>query len=230
MKLKGEYRRMINKACTVALGLALTFLAAAFSTEARPVSGDGKLTVVVDAGHGGGDGGAVSADGTAEAGLNLAVAKLVKAELEALGMNVIMTRENGDALASTKKADMAARRSIMNSPGVDCVVSIHMNKFTDCSVHGPMAFYMQGSAEGEKLAKAVIDSITAAISAPPRPANPGDYYVIRESEPVAVLVECGFLSNSRDAELLCDPAHQRTLAKAVAEGVKSYFDGANMLD
>ncbi len=230
MKLKGEYRRIANKGCTLALGLILTFLAAAFSAETQPVAADGKLTVVVDAGHGGADGGAVSADGIQEAGLNLAVAKLVKTQMEDLGMEVIMTRENEDALASNKKADMAARRSVMNRPGVDCVVSIHMNKFTDCSVHGPMAFYMEGSEEGEKLAKTVIDSITAAIGASPRPANPGDYYVIRESEPVAVLVECGFLSNSEDAKLLCDPVHQRTLAKAVADGVKSYFDGVNMLD
>ena len=155
------------------------------------------------------------------------MAKLVKAELEALGMEGILTREDENALAATKKADMAARKSIMNSPGVDGVVSIHMNKFTDCSVHGPMAFYMEGSVEGERLAKAVIDSITSAIGAPERLANPADYYVIRESKPVAVLVECGFLSNSGDVKLLTDPAHQKKLAKAIAAGVDSYF---NMLD
>ncbi len=227
MSLDGEYRRILNKVRTVAAGLLLILMAALFSVEDVPAAAEGKITIVVDAGHGGADGGAVSPDGIQEAGLNLAVAKLLKAELEEMGMEVIMTREDDNALAATKKADMAARRSIMNQPGVDGMVSVHMNKFTDCSVHGPMTFYMEGSTEGEKLAKAVIDSITAAIGAPTRLANPGDYYVIRESEPVAVLVECGFLSNSQDVGLLTNPEHQRTLAKAIAEGVSSYF---NVLD
>ena len=230
MRLDGEWRRILNKVRTLAAALLITLFAALFSAETEPVSAEGKLTIVVDPGHGGADGGAVSADGIQEAGLNLAVAKMLKAELEELGMEVIMTREDQNALAATKKADMAARRSIMNQAGVDCVVSVHMNKFTDCSVHGPMAFYMEGSAEGEKLAKAVIDSITGAIGAPTRLANPGDYYVIRESEPVAVLVECGFLSNSNDVKLLTDTIHQTTLAKAIAAGVHSYFSGVNVLD
>lgn len=230
MRLDGEYRRILNKVSTVAAGMLLILIGALFSAESVPVATEGKLTIVVDAGHGGEDGGAVSADGMQEAGLNLSVAKLLKAELEALGMEVIMTREDENALSSTKKADMAARRSIMNQPGVDGVVSVHMNKFTDCAVHGPMAFYMEGSAEGEKLAKTVIDSVTAAIGAPTRLANPADYYVIRESESVAVLVECGFLSNSADVKLLTDPSHQKTLAKAIAAGVQSYFSGVNVLD
>jgi len=230
MRVDGEWRRILNKVRVLAAALLITLMAALFSVETAPVTGEGKLTVVVDPGHGGEDGGAVSADGIQEAGLNLDVAKLVKAELEGLGFEVILTREDENALASTKKADMAARRSIMNQAGVDCVVSVHMNKFTDCAVHGPMAFYMEGSAEGEKLAKAVIDSITGAIGAPTRLANPGDYYVIRESEPVAVLVECGFLSNSNDVKLLTDPIHQKTLAKAIAVGVHSYFSGVNVLD
>lgn len=230
MRLDGGYRRIMNKVRTVAAGMLLILLAALFSEQEMPVAADGKLTIVVDAGHGGADGGAASADGVQEAGLNLSVAKLLKAELEALGMEVIMTREDENALSATKKADMAARGSIMNRPEVDGVVSVHMNKFTDCAVHGPMAFYMEGSGEGEKLAKAVIDSVTAAIGAPARLANPGDYYVIRESQPVAVLVECGFLSNSEDVKLLTDPAHQKTLAKAIAAGVQSYFNGVNVLD
>ena len=230
MRLDGEWRRILNKVRTLAAALLITLFAALLSAETAPVTADGKLTIVVDPGHGGADGGAVSADGIQEAGLNLTVAKMLKAQLEELGMEVIMTRQDENALASTKKADMAARRSIMNQNGVDGVVSIHMNKFTDCSVHGPMTFYMEGSEEGAKLAKAVIDSITGAIGAPTRLANPGDYYVIRESKPVAVLVECGFLSNSNDVKLLTDPIHQKTLAKAIASGVHSYFNGVNVLD
>ena len=148
-----------------------------------------------------------------------------KEELEALGMEAILTRSDERALAQGKKADMAARGKIMNGEGVDLVVSVHMNKFTDPSVHGPMAFYMKGSAEGEKLAKTVIDSITDELGAPRRIANPGDYYVIRESMPVSVLVECGFLSNSGDEALLQQEQHQKKLAHAIARGIFSYFEG-----
>ena len=155
----------------------------------------------------------------------LVPSSLSEEELEALGMEAILTRSDERALAEGKKADMAARGKIMNGEGVDLVVSVHMNKFTDPSVHGPMAFYMKGSAEGEKLAKTVIDSITDELGAPRRIANPGDYYVIRESMPVSVLVECGFLSNSGDEALLQQEQHQKKLAHAIARGIFSYFEG-----
>ena len=104
-------------------------------------------TVVVDAGHGGVDGGAVgSKTGVVEAGLNLTVAFAVRDALEAEGINVLMTRTDEDALADTKQGDMQARRKLMNTEGVDLVVSVHMNRFTDPSISGPMAFYMKGSA------------------------------------------------------------------------------------
>lgn len=230
MKLRAECRRILVKAQAIGAAVLLAALGVLFFREPLPAAADCSLTIVVDPGHGGADGGAVSPEGIEEAGLNLTVSLLLKEELEALGMEVILTREEDTALAPTKKADMAARKSIMNQPGVDAVVSVHMNKFTDCAVHGPMAFYMEGSSEGEKLATSVIAAVTAAIGADSRPANPGDYFVIRESRPVAVLVECGFLSNSHDAALLTDPAHQKKLARAIAEGVQDYFAPANGLD
>lgn len=225
-------RRLREKLMVLALGLtAVAALAAAGG--AAPVSAPKKgYRVVIDPGHGGGDCGAVGVSGVKEAGLNLAVSLYLKEELEALGMEAILTRSDEKALAEGKKADMAARGKIMNGEGVDLVVSVHMNKFTDPSVHGPMAFYMKGSAEGERLAKAVIDSITDELGANRRIANPGDYYVIRESRPVSVLVECGFLSNSGDEALLVQEQHQRRLAHAIARGIYSYLEGAsgNALD
>lgn len=133
-----------------------------YHTRQHPKKG---YRVVIDPGHGGSDCGAVGVSGVKEAGLNLAVSLYLKEELEALGMEAILTRSDERALAEGKKADMAARGKIMNGEGVDLVVSVHMNKFTDPSIHGPMAFYMKGSAEGEKLAKTVIDSITDELGA-----------------------------------------------------------------
>ena len=247
-------RRLIGKIVILMLGLAAVVILAA-NSDTIPVSTPKKgYRVVIDPGHGGSDCGAVGVSGVKEAETARlcrryyeAVARLLRQgfpqmreeqtavcsllsqipeeELEALGMEAILTRSDERALAEGKKADMAARGKIMNGEGVDLVVSVHMNKFTDPSVHGPMAFYMKGSAEGEKLAKTVIDSITDELGAPRRIANPGDYYVIRESMPVSVLVECGFLSNSGDEALLQQEQHQKKLAHAIARGIFSYFEG-----
>ena len=216
-------RRILNGLSTAAAGLLLA-LALSLSPlgQAAPASA-GSGIVIIDPGHGGVDCGAVGVSGAEEAGLNLAVAKLLQQELQSLGIGAELTRQDENALASGKNADLAARRALMNRPEALAVVSIHMNKFTDCSVHGPMAFYMEGSAEWERLARLTIESVCRAIGAPKRPANPGDYYVIRESRPPAVLVECGFLSNSADEALLQQPEHQRKLAKGIAAGVAEYL-------
>lgn len=181
-------------------------------------------TVVIDAGHGGIDGGAVGTKtGVAEAPLNLAVAKLLKERLAAEGIHAVMTRADENALGENKNADMRARKAIMNAPGVDAVVSIHMNRFGDPTVKGPMAFYMKGSAEGQALAERVIDAVTEATGTTERDANPGDYYIVRESEAPAVIVECGFLSNAEEEALLQTEAYRSLLAEGIAKGVIAYL-------
>ncbi len=182
------------------------------------------ITVVVDAGHGGFDGGAKGTDtGVIESGLNLEVANKLRSALEKEGFLVIMTREDENAIGSDKSADMKKRKEIINGENVDYVISIHMNKFSDRAVSGPMAFYQQGSIEGEKLAVAVINGICESVDRPKRIANPGDYYMIRESPAVSVLVECGFLSNSTDEKLLQDSEYQDKIVTGIVNGFKEYL-------
>lgn len=197
----------------------------ALREQAVTAAAESKPLIVVDAGHGGSDNGASSANGVQEAALNLKVAKLVEAGLKEAGFKVVMTRENENALAKDKRKDMQARREIMRAEGVAAIVSIHMNKFRDSSIKGPMAFYMQGSAEGEALAAVVIEQVCAAIGNPKRDANPGDYFVLRESAAAAVIVECGFLSNAEDELLLQDAAHQQKLADGIVAGIAAHFAG-----
>lgn len=194
------------------------------SGAATPGDDPPKLVVVVDAGHGGVDGGAVGVNtGVVEKELNLLYAYALKEELEARGMTVVLTRTGDDALASGKKADMAARRDIMNGCGADIMVSIHMNKFRDRTANGPMAFYMKGSDEGKRLATCVITAVCEALERPVRLAAAADYYVIRESDMPGVLVECGFLSNAKDEALLQTKEHMQSLVRAVADGIEAYF-------
>lgn len=231
------------------LGVAVAILAAALlangllNTKKGPLGGgnstadspspDGSATpavtpcpyvVVVDAGHGGWDGGAVGVDtGVVEAGLDLAYALCLKEELNSRGFTVVLTRQDENALGATKREDMAARRVIMNESDADVVVSVHMNKFRDRSVSGPMAFYMKGSESGQALAEAVIDGVCASLGRSSRRANPGDYYVIRESVPPAVIIECGFLSNQEDEALIQTEEYRAAIVRGVADGVEAYF-------
>ncbi|MDD3920232.1 MAG: N-acetylmuramoyl-L-alanine amidase [Eubacteriales bacterium] len=183
----------------------------------------GAAHIVIDPGHGGFDGGAVSTSGTTEAPLNLAVAKLTAKALREGGFTVSLTRETEEALGKNKREDMQARREALNAEGVSAVVSIHMNKFGDPAISGPMVYYMEGSAEGERLGTCVVEALCSVIGHRERPANPGDYFVIRESAAPAVIVECGFLSNTQEAEKLLDPAYQALLAKGISAGIAAYF-------
>ena len=220
----------------VAAALALTWAglrgtkSAAVYTEAEVVGAsipDDAVVIVVDAGHGGFDGGATGTlTGTPESIINLEVAKKVESELTARGFYVIMTRENTDALADTKSKDMQLRSRIMNLTGVDLVISIHMNKFSDPTISGPMVFYMKNSDEGKALAECVIGGICFETGRPSRHANPEDLFVLREPSAPSVLVECGFLSNSADETLLLDEAYRTKLAKGIANGVADYVISA----
>ena len=180
-------------------------------------------TVILDFGHGGFDGGAVGIDtGVVEADLNLAVGQKVEAALIARGYTVVLTRSDENALADTKNADMHLRGEILSQPA-DCTVSIHMNKFSDRTVKGPMTFYQAGADEGQHLSQCVIDAITEALGLPARKANPANNFVTRVPSAPSVLVECGFLSNSEDEKNLQDAAYQEKLAEAIASGVEAFL-------
>ena len=111
----------------------------------------------------------------------------------------------------------------MRTDGVSAVVSIHMNKFGDRSIKGPMAFYMKGSAEGEALSSTVIAAVCERIGNPKRPANPGDYFVLRESVAPAVIIECGFLSNPTDEVRLQESEYQKTIGRRDCRGCGRVF-------
>ena len=184
--------------------------------------------VILDAGHGGFDAGASGVDsGVKESELNLQVALLVQQYLEDAGVRVLMTRTDAGALGSTKKEDMARRGQLLQTAGADAAVSIHMNKFSDRKVRGPMAYYQAGAKEGQALAQCVIDRLTEAIGLKARLANPGNNFVTRVSACPAVLVECGFLSHPEEERLLQDEAYQKAIAEAIAQGVIRYLERAS---
>lgn len=191
-----------------------------------PASGDldGRM-IVVDAGHGGFDPGAIGVSGTEEDDLNLAVAQFLKAELEGMGAEVIMTREDENAIAGDKDADMAERRRIIKESGSDIVVSVHMNNFIqDPDVSGPLVLFTPGSEKGKTLAEAVQDSLNAALDANGA-ARSENLYVLKSGSQPSVLVECGYLSNEQEESSLRQPDYQQKVAKAIGDGVTAFFAG-----
>ena len=192
----------------------------------EPLPTPERWLVVLDAGHGGFDAGASGVDtGVRESELNLQVARLVQGALEDVGVRVLMTRTGEGALGDTKKEDMARRKELLLTEGADASVSIHMNKFPDRRVRGPMAYYQAGAEAGQALASCVIDSLTEALALKPRLPNPGNNFVTRVPACPAVLVECGFLSNAEEERLLQDGSYQKAIADAIARGVLCFLDG-----
>ena len=182
--------------------------------------------VVIDAGHGGQDGGA-SGNGTAEAQLNLQVALQLEGLLRQAGAEVVMTRGDEQALDAengfSKNQDMRARRRVISGSGAQAVVSVHMNNYpADGSVHGPQVFYQQGDAAGKSLAECIQRALLTVEGQNHRVPKAGDYYVL-DSGVSGVIVECGFLSSASDVAKLTREDYQRQLAWAIYTGLTDYL-------
>ncbi len=187
-------------------------------------------TVVVDAGHGGEDGGAVAADGTAEAGLNLAIALRVRDLLTFAGVDTVLTRSEDEAIydesASTlrekKVSDLQNRAELVNATENAVLLSIHQNSLPSSPVtHGAQAFF-NGAEGAAPLASAVQEALNQAVNTEraksPAPIG-ASVYLIKNITAPGVLVECGFLTNEAEAALLKTPEHQLRLAAAITAGL-----------
>lgn len=187
--------------------------------------------VVIDAGHGGDDPGKVGINGAKEKDVNLAIAEMVKKYLEANDVRVVMTREMDEGLydagASNKKVqDMKARIALIDETEPDITVSIHQNSYPEEYVHGAQVFYYTGSASGQKLAESIQQQLVEKVDPEnKRQVKANDsYYLLKKTEIPIVIVECGFLSNSEEAEKLCDKDYQEQVAWAVHMGILRYLN------
>lgn len=200
-------------------------LASAGRDSVGAFSQNRSISVVLDAGHGRPDAGAVSPDGVQEEALNLSITNRLKVCLEDAGYGVLMTRDTHYAIADSKDADMAKRRDMIIDSGQDATVSIHQN-FHSGSASGPQVFYAPGSVEGERLAACIQSRLNAALlPEKPRTEHPGDYYIVNSGAAPAVIVECGFLSDARETGLLKKSQYQVRIARAIANGLEDYFSG-----
>ena len=184
----------------------------------------GKPLVVIDSGHGGSDPGKIAVNGVLEKDINLKIAVKTKSLLEEYGIEVIMTREDENGIADSKMEDMKKRIEIINENDPQLCVSIHQNSYTQADIHGAQVFYYTHSTEGEKAAEIIQSTLLSVNSANTRQKKANDtYYILKKAKSPVVIVECGFLSNPEEAELLNTEEYQQKMAEAIAEGVFKYL-------
>lgn len=187
------------------------------------------VTVVIDPGHGGEDGGAVSPDGVEESRLNLAVSLRLNDLLRFAGQRTVMTRtedvticDEGLATIRQRKAsDLKNRVALVNGTENAVLLSIHQNSLPSSPVtHGAQVFWNQQEG-GEALAKTVQDSLNTAVNAGNEKHAkqiPPTIYLMKNVTAPGVIVECGFLSNAEETGRLQEPPYQLKLAAAIAAG------------
>lgn len=187
--------------------------------------------IVIDPGHGGEDGGAVSVSGFSESEFNLEIALRLQDLIQLLGYDTKMIRTKdvsvytkGESLAQKKVSDLKERVRITNENDGGILLSVHQNHFPDPQLCGAQVFYAQTKGS-EELAKQIQDLIACSV-------NPGNRRKIKKSEGVylmehiqvpGVLIECGFLSNPQEERSLRDPEYQKKLSTVIAVAVSRFL-------
>lgn len=197
-------------------------------------------TVIIDAGHGGVDGGTSAADGTLEKDINLQIAKKLNNILQSFGIETVMTRNEDisihDSSATTirqkKISDLKNRLSIINNTDNAVYVSIHQNHYSDSKYRGMQVFYSKNNPDSkllaEKIRHPVVTYLQKTNTREIRQSGK-EIYLLNNAEAPAVMVECGFMSNKNETELLKNEDYQRKLAFIIAVGITDYINSSEEL-
>lgn len=238
-KLKDSIYNILFYIIIITLILSLVFLLffaiMKINVYAFENTGEDSVCIVIDPGHGGEDGGAVSDDGVVEKEINLAISTYLKEYYELSGFEVLMTRDDdtpmGDlslpTLKERKTSDMNARLDLFNSKDVDLVISIHQNKFTESQYSGAQVFYSPNDERSGELAEYLRKSIVGFL----QPENERELkkastniFLLNNCYNPSVLVECGFLSNYEETQLLITPEYQQQMAFSIYCGTLDYLN------
>ncbi|MBQ4518705.1 MAG: N-acetylmuramoyl-L-alanine amidase [Clostridia bacterium] len=203
------------------------------STKTSAMPGVGKR-VILDAGHGEPDGGAVGQNGVLEKDLNLAITRYLQGYLEQSGIDVWLTRVGNEGIYDAdshtirqkKRSDLRNRKEIMNESDGDLFVSVHMNEFSDSKYSGPQVFYasnVDGSKKAAECLQQSLITVLQPVSQREIKKAGKEIYLLSQAKIPSVLVECGFLSNAREGQLLQEETYQKQVAWAIYCGIVQYF-------
>ena len=223
-----RHRRLLWSILVALATLLLTLLLTGRQT--RPTVVGGELSspgtvIVLDAGHGGEDGGAVSLDGVPESGINLQIVRKAEGLLVFLGRSVRLTRTGEEAIYSPeaqtlrekKVSDLKNRVALINALPHAVLLSIHQNFFTEGKYHGAQVFYAK-TPGSQQLAEQLQSNLALGLEPDNhRQCKKSDgVYLMEHIDCTGVLVECGFLSNYEEEQRLLQPEYQKKLAAVIA--------------
>ncbi len=220
---------MLTSLCCVNFCTTSTF---AYETDEDPVITPPSIgyTIVVDPGHGGIDPGSIGyKTKVKESDLNLKLSQMLAEKLRSVGIRVIMTRTDNNSLAtgtegkSFKKEDMKLRKEMIDKIRPNMVISIHMNSFTNHVLRGAKVFYDKKSDISRGVAESIQEQFSQNLEASNNVASVGDYYMLKCTESPSIIVECGFLSNARDEQLLLNEKYQEKIANCVFVGIINFL-------
>ena len=211
---------------------ALFHISVTEEPQAHTAMSEPEITVIIDAGHGGEDSGAV-VNGLIEKDINLPIALKLRDMLVASGYRVVMTRDSDisiyDSTASTvrekKVSDMKNREKIINSSEKNILISIHQNKFEQSKYSGAQIFYSGNNENSVLLAEEIRKSVTSLLQPYNRrelKKDSGSIYILKKAKVPAIIVECGFLSNPEEGAKLADEKYQSEMAFAIYCGFLQY--------
>ena len=189
--------------------------------------------IVIDAGHGGEDGGAVSSDGVPEKEINLTIAQDADALLTFFGFDTEMTRNDdgdlsteGDNTKQRKNSDMKKRLEIFNASDDNTIISIHQNKFSDTKSHGTQVFYSPNNENSSRLAETIQNSLTNNLDINNKrkvKSSGSEIFLLKRTTIPACLIECGFISNPTEEQLLLNSDYQNKITEAISSALINYY-------
>lgn len=193
--------------------------------------------IIIDSGHGGEDGGAVSDDGILEKDINLEISRKLSDTMKILGFDVKETRKEdtsldteGSTIRERKVSDMKKRLAIFNGNSNNVVISIHQNKFTESKYSGTQLFYSPNTPDSALLAESIKNSVVDNL----QPENTreckkadNNIYLLKNATVPAVIVECGFISNHSELKNLINQNYQKEMSYSIAIGYINYKNTKN---
>lgn len=232
VRIRKEYLVAIGLALAVLLFIILTQGGTVGLTSAEPHN---STVIIIDPGHGGVDGGAVGVSGTVEKRINLEIALRLRDVFSGAGYTVIMTRDTdisihddtADTIREMKVSDLRNRLKLTQMYPDSLLISIHQNTLGNSSVTGAQVFYSPNNPASQLLAQSIQNSFNCGIQlAGDREIKKAgkNLYLFYNAQNTAVLAECGFLSNSREEQMLCDPAHQDDIVYCIYRGTLDYLN------
>ena len=185
--------------------------------------------IVIDAGHGGEDSGAIGPSGVTEKSITLQIAKEVERMLKEAGAKVIMTRSTDTEVSpkhrqATDVDELQARCDVANKAKADIFISIHMDSFTSREASGTTGYYYtKGSASSKRLAAAIQSELVSQLKTTSRGIKTCNFYVVKHTKMPATLIEVAFVSNPKEEKLLTSKKGVQKAAIGIVNGISDFF-------